>query len=102
MRVDPSLGGRENLSKEQEMKCQVVLDSKSKTLLDELAKPRGNNRSFVVREALRVFAAMETYLDELERDPAFQRAMNAGLADIAAGRLHSHREARQLVARKRR
>ena len=57
-----------------DMKYQVVLDVQSKALLDSLARPRGNNRSFVVREALRVYAAMEGYLDELERQPPRSRA----------------------------
>jgi predicted transcriptional regulator len=84
------------------MKCQVVLDEGSKVLLDELARPRGNNRSFVVREALRVYAAMEAYLDELERTSAFRRMMESSANDIRAGRLHSHAAAEQLVRRKRR
>lgn len=79
------------------MKYQVVLDPDSKALLDELARPRGNNRSFVVREALRVFAAMEGYLDELERDPKFRKMMESSLADIEAGRLRSHAEAERIV-----
>lgn len=84
------------------MKCQVVLDEESHALLQELARPRGNNRSFVVREALRVYAAMEAYLDELERDPAFQKMMASSAADIRAGRLHSHKEAERVVRRRRR
>jgi len=82
------------------MKCQVVLDAESKALLDELARPRGNNRSFVVREALRVYAAMEAYLDELERDPAFRRMMESSAQDIRAGRLHPHAQAERVVRRK--
>ncbi|MDA2914176.1 ribbon-helix-helix protein, CopG family [Acidobacteriia bacterium AH_259_A11_L15] len=82
------------------MKCQVVLDEESKALLDELARPRGNNRSFVVREALRVYAAMETYLDELEQDPAFRRMMESSAEDSRTGRLHSHAEAERIVRRK--
>ena len=81
------------------MKCQVVLDEESHALLDQLARPRGNNRSFVVREALRVYAAMETYLDELEREPAFRQMMRSSAEDIRAGRLHSHAEARRVVRR---
>lgn len=82
------------------MKCQVVLDDASKDLLDELARPRGNNRSFVVREALRVYAAMEAYLDELERDPAFRRMMESSAEDMRAGRLQSHAEAVRVVRRR--
>ena len=83
------------------MKCQVVLDNESKALLDDLARPRGNNRSFVVREALRVYAAMEAYVDELERDNDFRRMMDASSDDVRKGRLHAHAEARRIVARKR-
>ena len=82
------------------MKCQVILDEQSKALLEELARPRGNNRSFVVREALRVYAAMETYLDELEQDPAFRKMTESSAEDIRAGRLHSHAEAERIVRRK--
>ncbi len=84
------------------MKCQVVLDAQSKALLDELARPRGNNRSFVVREALRVYAAMEEYLDEIEADPAFRRMMDDSEADERAGRLRPHAEAKRIVAGRRR
>lgn len=79
------------------MKCQVVLDEESKALLEELARPRGNNRSFVVREALRVYAAMETYLEELEQDPAFRKMMESSAEDIRAGRLHSHAAAERIL-----
>lgn len=82
------------------MKCQVILDEESRALLEELARPRGNNRSFVVREALRVYAAMETYLDELEQDPAFRRMMESSAKDSRTGRLHSHAEAERIVRRK--
>jgi predicted transcriptional regulator len=79
------------------MRYQVVLDPQSKLLLDELARPRGNNRSFVVREALRVYAATEAYLDALERDERFARMMDAALADVEAGRLRPHAEAERVV-----
>ena len=82
------------------MKCKVVLDDQSKALLDKLARPRGNNRSLVVREALRVYAAMESYFDELEREPAFRKMMESSAEDLRTGRLHSHAEARRVVRRK--
>ncbi len=84
------------------MKCQVVLDAESKALLDALARPRGNNRSFVVREALRVYAAMEGYLDDLERQPGFRKAMEAAQADLAAGRVRPNAAAERIVRKKRR
>lgn len=84
------------------VKCQVVLDADSNALLDELAGARGNNRSFVVREAIRVYAAMESYLDDLEKDPHFQKMMRESEADISARRLHAHSEAERIVRRKKR
>lgn len=84
------------------MKCQVVLDPDSNALLSQLARPRGNNRSFVVREAIRVYAAMEEYLDELEKEPRFRRMMEASEEDIRAGRLRSHNQAERIVRRRRR
>jgi predicted transcriptional regulator len=82
------------------MKYQVVLDAESKALLDGLARPRGNNRSFVVREALRTYAAMEGYLDELEKEPRFRRMMEAALADVDAGRVRPHAAAERVVRAK--
>jgi predicted transcriptional regulator len=83
------------------IKTQVVLDEGTRALLEELARPRGGNRSFVVREALRVYAAMEEELDALERTPAFRRMMESSNADMREGRLHPHSEAKRLVRRKR-
>lgn len=82
------------------MKCQVVLDPETKALLDELARPRGNNKSFVVREALRAYAAMETVLDELEARPRFRKMMQSALDDIRHGRVHPHARAEEIVHRK--
>ena len=94
-------GKRDKAPEDSNVKCQVVLDDQSKALLDELARPRGNNRSFVVREALRVYSAMETYLDELEREPAFRKMMESSAKDIRAERLHAHAAAERVVRRKR-
>jgi predicted transcriptional regulator len=82
------------------IKTQVVLDEETRALLEELARPRGGNRSFVVREALRVYAAMEEDLDALERTGAFQRMMESAAADVRTGRLRAHSAARDLVRRK--
>jgi predicted transcriptional regulator len=84
------------------MRCRFILDEKTQALLDELAAPRGNNRSFVVREALRVYASMEAQLDEVEGEPGFRRMMQLSEADIREGRRHGHPEARRIVSRKRR
>jgi predicted transcriptional regulator len=82
------------------IKTQVVLDEETRTLLEELARPRGGNRSFVVREALRVYAAVEEELDALERTPAFQRMMESSERDVREGRLRPHRDASAIVRRK--
>lgn len=84
------------------MKCEFVLDEGPRALLAQLAKSRGNNRSFVVREALRVYAAVEEMLDDLEQTPRFRRMMASAAADVRTARLHSHAEAERIVrARKR-
>jgi len=82
------------------MKCQVVLDEKSKALLDELARSRDNSRSFIVREASCIYAVMETYLDKLEQDPAFRRMMEASAEDVRRSCLHSQAKAERIVRRK--
>jgi len=68
------------------MRRQFVLDSKTNELLEELAADRAGNRSFVVREALQFYAAFETRLDEIERDPGFLRMMERSANDIREGR----------------
>ena len=82
------------------VKTQVVLDAETRALLEVLARPRGGNRSLVVREALRVYAAIEEDLEALERTPAFAPMMKASGADIGAGRLRPHGDAKALVIRK--
>ncbi len=83
------------------IKTQVVLDEYTRSLLEGLARPRGGNRSFVVREALRVYSAMEEDLDALERTPAFRRMMESSAADLRDGRLRPHGDAEKLVRKKR-
>ncbi len=82
------------------VKTQVVLDDETRSLLEELARPRGGNRSFVVREALKTYAAMENELDALERIPAFRQMMESSNADIDHGRLHPHDDAKKIVGSK--
>ncbi len=84
------------------MKCQVVLDEDSNALLDQLAAGRGGNRSFVVREAIRVYAAMEAHLDEVERDPKFAAMMAGSEEDAREGRVRPHSAAETIVRRRRR
>lgn len=83
------------------MRHQFVLDKKSNRLLNELAEPRGGNRSRVVREAIALFADQETYLEKIEADPKFIEAMEKSAADIRAGRVFSQKEAERYVAKKR-
>src|SRR5229473_881620 len=71
---------------EAPMRHRFVRDKRSKLILDDLAQYRGGNRSRVVREALVALAGMETRLDKIEEDPAFQEMMRRSDADIRAGR----------------
>jgi len=83
------------------MRHQFVLDKKSNRLLEELAESRGGNRSRVVREAIAVYADQEAYLERIESDPKFIEMMEKSAADIRAGRVYSHEEAKRYVAAKR-
>jgi predicted transcriptional regulator len=83
------------------MRHQFVLDKKSNRLLEELAESRGGNRSRVVREAIAVYADQEAYLEQIESDPKFIEMMEKSAADIQAGRVYSHEEAKRYVAAKR-
>src|SRR6266436_2975308 len=85
---------------EAPMRHQFVLDKRSKQILDDLAQYRGGNRSRVVREALVALADMETRLDKIEADPAFQEMMQRSDADIRAGRVVSHEEVKRRLRRK--
>ncbi|HKO03277.1 MAG TPA: ribbon-helix-helix protein, CopG family [Candidatus Acidoferrales bacterium] len=77
------------------MRRQFVLDEKTDRLLEELAATRAGNRSFVVREALQLYASMESRLDEIESDPGFRRMMDRSAADFRAGRTITHAEVRR-------
>ena len=83
------------------MRHQFVLDKKSNRLLEELAESRGGNRSRVVREAIAVYADQEAYLEKIESDPKFIEMMEKSAADIRAGRVYSHEDAKRCVAAKR-
>ncbi len=82
------------------MRHQFVLDKRSTQILDDLAQYRGGNRSRVVREALVALADMETRLDKIEADPAFQEMMQRSDEDIRAGRVVSHEEVKRRLRRK--
>jgi len=69
------------------MRSQFVLDDKTEELLNELAAGRAGNRSFVVREAIQLYANLENWLDTVETDPGLQQMMAGSQADIEAGRV---------------
>lgn len=77
------------------MRCQFVLDDGTNRMLEELASARAGNRSHVVREAIRLYASIESALDEVEADLGFQRMMERSAADIRAGRVHTHSDVRK-------
>jgi len=83
------------------MRHQFVLDKKSNRLLEELAESRGGNRSRVVREAIVLYADQEAFLEKVESDPKFNKMMEKSAADIRAGRVYSHEEAKRYVAARR-
>jgi predicted transcriptional regulator len=72
------------------MRRQFVLDEKANRLLEELAADRAGNRSLVVREAIQLYAALESSLEEVESEAGFQRLMERSAADIRAGRVCTH------------
>lgn len=71
---------------------QFVLDDRTNGLLESLAADRAGNLSFVVREAIQLYAEMDSRLDHLEEDPEFRSMMERSEDDIRAGRLLSHDE----------
>ena len=83
------------------MRRQFVLDAQSEKLLDRLAASRAGNRSFVIREAIALYASLEDRLAEIEAEPGFQRLMRQTAADIEAGRVLTHAQVKKLVRRKR-
>lgn len=77
------------------MRRQFVLDKRTNQLLEELAAGRAGNRSYVVREAIQLYADMEARLDKIEVDPQFQKMMAGSDADIQAGRVIPHSEVKR-------
>jgi len=74
------------------MRSQFVLDDETAALLEELAAARAGNRSFVVREAIRLYANLEDWLDTVEADAGLQQMMAGSRADIEAGRVMNTRQ----------
>jgi predicted transcriptional regulator len=83
------------------MRRQFVLDKKSSRQLDELAETHAGNRSLVVREAIGLYAAIETSLEEIESNPEFIKMMERTALDVKEGRVFSQKEVQRLVAEKR-
>jgi len=78
------------------MRRQFVLDEPTNRLLEQLAADRAGNRSYVVREAIRLYADMEARLDQIEAEPAFQRMMEKSGEAIRAGRTTPHGEVKRM------
>ena len=72
------------------MRRQFVLDKQSDALLERLAASRAGNRSYVVREAISLYASLEDRLEKIEAEPGFQRQMRQTAADVDAGRVITH------------
>jgi predicted transcriptional regulator len=83
------------------MRSQFVLDPQSERLLDQLAASRAGNRSFVVREAIALYASLEDRLTEIESKAGFQRRMRQSAADIESGRLLTHAGVKRRLRRRR-
>lgn len=84
------------------MRCQFVLDEPTNEMLDDLAAARAGNRSYVVREAIQLYASLEDKLAEIESTPAFQRMMARTEADIRDRRVLSHADVKTRLHKRRR
>jgi predicted transcriptional regulator len=81
---------------------QFVLDDGTNRLLEDLAADRAGNLSFVVREAIQLYARMEDQLLEMESDADFHKMMERSAADIRAGRVVPHAQVKKLARSKKR
>lgn len=84
-------------------KVQVILDDQTYQMLEQLAKPRAGNKSFVVREALRYFAdreQVERALDAILSQPKTREAMEAGIAAMKHRRLVPHAQVIRSIRRR--
>ena len=82
------------------MRRQFVLDPRSDDLLKELAEGCAGNRSFVVREAIQLYAHLENTLEQVEAEDGFREMLKRSAADIRAGRTYSQAEVKKRVAKK--
>ena len=74
---------------------QFVLDDRTNKLLEDLASDRAGNLSFVVREAIQLYADMDSRLEQIEQAPEFHLMMERSEDDIRAKRLLSHDEVKR-------
>jgi hypothetical protein len=81
---------------------QFVLDDGTNRLLEELAADRAGNLSYVVREAIQLYARMEDHLLEMESDADFRKMMEHSAADIRAGRIVPNARVKKLARSKKR
>lgn len=95
------LSCNEKVGREMSKRRQFVLDDKTDRLLEELAADRAGNLSYVVREAIQLYAEMDARLEHVEADPGFREMMKRSEDDIRAGRVVSHAEAMKRLASKR-
>jgi predicted transcriptional regulator len=82
------------------MRRQFVLDRRTDDLLEELAEGRAGNRSFVVREAIQLYADLENTLEQVEAQDGFREMMSRSAADIRAGRVYTQAQVRKRLAKK--
>jgi len=76
-------------------KVTLTLDTETLKRLERLARPRAGNKSFVVREAVRIMAEadeLEDRLAALEATPEFQTSMTRALKEIQEGKVIPHEE----------
>lgn len=82
------------------MRRQFVLDEHSERLLDQLAASRAGNRSFVVREAIALYASLEDRLNEIESQEGFRQQTRKSAADIQAGRVLTHAQLKKRLGKR--
>jgi len=84
------------------MRRQFVLDPQTDQLIEELAFARAGNRSFVVREAVQLYAAVENQFEDVEADPKFLAMMERSASDVRSGRVLRHADVKKRLAARRR